>query len=100
MVGNYVPDRVDELVPRGGELGAAVLEQVVHHVSNPAPVFSSFKREEVREKRAREKQTGDKKKRGKQWERIREISMQEREIERDFYFFESASGRFEPTTPV
>ena len=22
------------------------------------------------------------------------------EIERDFYFFESASGRFEPTTPV
>ena len=25
----------------------------------------------------------------------------EREIERDFYiFFESASGRFEPTTPV
>ena len=24
----------------------------------------------------------------------------EREIERDFYFFESASGRFEPATPV
>ena len=23
-----------------------------------------------------------------------------REIERDFYFFDSASGRFEPTTPA
>ena len=31
---------------------------------------------------------------------INEINEREREIERDFYFFESASGRFEPTTPV
>ena len=34
-------------------------------------------------------------------EREKESDRQgEREIERDFYFFESASGRFEPTTPV
>ena len=35
--------------------------------------------------------------RGSEGERQRDI---EREIERDFVFFESASGRFEPTTPV
>ena len=28
------------------------------------------------------------------------VCEREREIERDFLFFESASGRFEPTTPV
>ena len=31
---------------------------------------------------------------------INEINEREREIERDFLFFKSASGRFEPTTPV
>ena len=34
------------------------------------------------------------------WDAMSEFCNLEREIERDFLFFESASGRFEPATPA